>query len=469
MNNIISSLFSAKRLLRGFPAEGELPADHALLSRAVKTAWPAAVESFFSAISGFIDTAMVGTISTAAISAVGLTTQPKFIGLAIFFSLNVAVSAIVSRRKGEGNRDAANRTLRMALFATGILTLIVTALFLIFAPQIITLAGAKSDTHADATLYLRIIMGGMVFNVFSMVINAAQRGVGNTKIAMRTNLVSNAVNVCLNWLLIGGNLGFPALGIKGAAIATVCGTVVACIMSICSILDPHGFLSLRCRIPGTGFDRDSARGLLKVGSSTLVEQLFMRFGFMMYALIIANLGTNEFAAHQIGMNVISISFSFADGLSAAAVTLVGQSLGERRRDLAKIFGSICQRIGVICSSVLAVIFVLLGRHIFRIFSSETVILDYGEQIMRIVAVVVFLQIAQVICSGCLRGAGDTKFTAIVSFVSIAVIRPLSCWLLCYPLGLGLIGAWVSLLFDQICRFTLTSIRFRSGKWMNIRL
>ena len=95
-----------------------------------------------------------------------------------------------------------------------------------------------------AARYYRIIMGGMIFNVLSMGINAAQRGAGNTMIALRTNLISNLVNICGNYLLINGHFGFPALGITGAAIATVFGTVVACVMSIVSICPKDGFISI---------------------------------------------------------------------------------------------------------------------------------------------------------------------------------------------------------------------------------
>ena len=104
-------------------------------------------------------------------------------------------------------------------------------------------------------------------------------------------------------------------------------------------------------------------------------------------------------------DIISISFSFGDGLSVAAVTLVGQSLGSKRRDLAKLYGGICQRLGIAFAALLAVIFVTGGRWIFRLFSDEEAILNFGASLMPLVAVVVFLQISQVIYSGCLRGAG----------------------------------------------------------------
>lgn len=454
---------SLLREIRGGNSEHGIPPLKDICRRTVRIAWPSITESFLISLVGMIDTMMVGGLGSYAIAAVGLTTQPKFVGLAIFISLNVAVSAIVARRKGEQDRESANQVLAQAVQITLVLAAIISVICVVFANPIIRLSGSAEDTHAEAVAYFRIVMGGMVFNVLSMVLNAAQRGAGNTKIAMKTNLVSNGVNIILNYLLIGGKLGFPKLGVSGAAIATVAGTVVACGMSICSVWHEDQFICLR-KIKWFRFEKNSLAALANIGSSTLAEQIFLRIGFLTYSILVAHLGTDAFAAHQIGMNLLSISFSFGDGLSVAAVTLVGQSLGEKKERLAKVYATLCQRMGVVFSLLLSVIFVLLGREMFLMFSKETVILDYGVMIMRMMTVVVFLQISQVVYSGCLRGSGDTKYTAFVSLVSVAIVRPCSGWLFCYPLGMGLFGAWLGLAVDQMVRFVMTYLRFRSGRW-----
>ena len=209
--------------------------------------------------------------------------------------------------------------------------------------------------------------------------------------------------------------------------------------------------------------------MYKVASGAFIEQVFLRIGFFLYAVIVAHLGTDAFAAHQIGMNIIGISFAVGDGLGAAGITLVGQNLGRGRSDLAKIYGIFCQRIGLICSLCIALCYAVSGSAVYRLFSSAPVILDYGSVIMKIIALIVILQVAQVIYGGCLRGAGDTRYTAMVSLISVAIIRPFSGWLFVYPLGFGLIGAWLGLTLDQFMRFMLTRLRFESGKWQKIEL
>lgn len=466
---VVRRIFPVEKALRGMAPCGELPSQHQLLATAFRVAWPSTLESFLVALVSVVDVIMVGRLGASAIAAVGLTNQPKFLGLALFLSLNVAISAIVARRKGEGDREGANRVLVQAMMLVALLALVVSTIFVIFAEPILRLAGTNEDTHLLSTAYFRIIMGGMFFNVMSLVINAAQRGCGNTRIALRTNVTSNLVNIVLNFLLIEGRFGFPALGVRGAAIATVSGTVVALFMSVCSVLHPDGFLYIFSHSNRLRFDSKTLATIGNIGSSTLAEQLFMRFGFLTYAMMVARLGTNAFAAHQIGMNIITISFSFGDGLSIASVALVGQSLGQERPDLARIYANFCQRMGFLCSTLLAVVYLFWGRTIFGFFTSEAPVLEHSVMIMRLVCVIVYTQIAQVIFSGGLRGAGDTRYVALVSLVSVAIMRPLSGWLFIYVLDMGLLGAWLGLLLDQSIRLIMNFARFRSGKWMKIKI
>lgn len=207
-------------------------------------AWPSIVESFFAAFAGLVDSLMVSSLGSYAVAAVGLTTQPKFVGLSLFFALNVAISALIARRRGEKNQKEANRLLATAIVFLLAAAVFMSVLFVALAGPIIRLCGSTPETHDSAVAYFRIIMGGMIFNCVQMGINSAQRGAGNTKITMRTNVTSNTINIIFNYLLIGGHLGFPALGIHGAALATVLGTVVACVMSILSIMKQDGFISI---------------------------------------------------------------------------------------------------------------------------------------------------------------------------------------------------------------------------------
>ena len=437
---------------------------------ALNIAVPAIIESFCVAFVGLVDSFMVSTLGSTSVAAVGLTTQPKFVGFSLFFAINIAVSAITARRLGEGRKRDANALLASVLVMIPILSAIVSVLAVVYASPIMTICGSTPETHSGAVTYFRIIMGGMFFNCMQMGINSMLRGAGNTKITMRTNIVSNVVNVIFNYLLIGGNLGFPRLGISGAAISTVLGTVVAFVMSFISILNTKAYVNIKYIIKEK--IRPTLRSYIDIAQmaySVFIEQLMLRVGFVATAIMAAKQGNDAMAAHQVGMNILGLSFSFGDGLQAAAVALIGRSLGEGKPDKAKEYGAACRVIGAGISVVLAAVYLLGAKPMMQLFFTEPQIVDIGVGIMYVAIAVTLFQIQQVIYMGCLRGAGDTLYTAAVSASSVAVIRTVASYIGGFVLGKGIIGIWMGVLADQISRYMLSAIRFKAGKWVHIKI
>lgn len=460
--------FSITSMLRPQQIKGDLPRTKEVYKTFFHVAWPSALEALLVGLIGSIDTIMVGSLGKGAIAAVGITNQPKFILLAMIFSLNVGITAIVARRKGQKDREGANHTLRVGILLSAMISILMAVLGFIFSTPILLFSGAEVSYLADANAFFRILMVSIVFTALNLTINAAQRGIGNTKISMRTNIVANVVNIVFNFLLINGIGFFPRLGVRGAALATCFGAIAACIMSVATLLKKEGFLSLQYKsswvITNTIIDP-----IIKVSGSAFVEQVFMRIGFLAYAVIVAKLGTTAYATHLICMNILNLSYCFGDGFSIAASSLVGQSLGAKRSDMAIIYGKAGQRLSFIISSVLFLIFIFGRTFLVSLFSTESVIISLGACIMIIIAFTTHAQTSQVVISGCLRGAGDTVFVAITSLLSIAIIRPVLTYLLCFPLGFGLYGAWISLCVDQCFRFGMNFWRFSSGKWTKITL
>lgn len=436
----------------------------------VDMAWPAMIESFFVSFAGLVDSLMVSSMGSAKVAAVGLTTQPKFMGLSMFFAVNVAISALVARRRGEKKQEEANRLLMTCLVFVVLAAVLFSVLFVFAASPILHLCGSTEETHADAVLYLQIIMGGMIFNCIQMAVNSAQRGAGNTKITMRTNVTSNTINIIFNYLLINGHFGFPAWGIKGAALATVLGTVVACVMSIISICNPNGFISIPYIVKNKIQPSIEAfKNMIKVGYSVFFEQILMRIGFTLTAVMAAYQGTDAMAAHQVGMNLLGLSFAFGDGLQATAVALIGRSLGEKDEELAKEYGRSCQTIGGIMACILGVIYFVGASALMRLFFREPHIVQIGVHIMWMIVIIIMFQIRQVIYMGCLRGAGDTAYTAMASTISVTFVRTAGSYIGGYLLGFGIIGIWFGILADQVSRFLFASIRFKQGKWVKIKI
>lgn len=469
MFGILKRFYSVENMAKKKDIVGEIPSTKQVYKNAFDTAWPSALEAVLIGLVGAVDTMMVGVLGTGAIAAVGITNQPKFILLAIFFSLNVGVTAIVARRKGERDREGANRCLRQAFLIAVLLGAVLSAVGFIFAKPMLELAGAQEDIIKDAVAYFKIISIGNFFSAITMTINAAQRGSGNTKISMTTNIVANLVNVVFNYLLINGHLGFPRLGVAGAAIATALGNFIALLMALRSVTNSEGFLHIKFKADWK-FDKETIKALTNISSSSFVEQICMRVGFLLTTIIIASLGTVAFATHQICMNILTISFTFGDGLGVGASSLVGQSLGAKRSDMATIYSKAIQRIALTIGMILLILFISGRYFLVGLFVADDMdVINMGARIMIIIALMSPLQTVSVIVGGTLRGAGDTKFIMYSSLISIGVIRPFATWLFCYPLGFGILGAWYAFMTDQILRLIINSLRFKTGKWTEIRI
>ncbi len=466
--NAVLNLFRVENLIPQKHQTHPLPSSKEVYKNTINTAWPSAVESLLIALVSIVDMIMVSSIGTEAIAAVGIVTQPRFIVMSFVMALNVGTTVVVARRKGANDKESANVALKNAFMLSIIFSLLTTIIGAIFAPQVLIFAGATADYMDYAVGYYRIILIGAFFLLISLTISSAQRGVGNTRVSMVINITANLVNVLFNYLLINGIWIFPKLGVIGAATATSIGNFIGFLLALYSLLHKDRFLSFVSH-KNWKIDIPSIRILWDISFPAFVEQIFIRFGFLMYQKAVAGLGTLQFATHFIIMQMMQLSFSVGNGLSIATSSLVGQSLGAKRKDLALLYGKVSQRIGLIAAISLSLLIVIFRSQFVGFFTDDLEIIALGSNIMLILAVIVNFQILQVITIGSLRGAGDVKFVAKLSMFSVTLIRPALTYVLAYSFGLEIYGAWFSVILDQVIRYTVSRIRFHNAEWMAIEV
>ena len=442
----------------------------------IRIAWPSFIELLLTQLASMVDLMMVGSmggkanpeIGTQALAAVGLTTQPKFLLMTAFIAMNTGVTALIARNKGTNDSKQANLVVRQGLLFTFCATIILSILGFLFAkPMVIFMGSTEEIVTKWATQYLQIQMIGFLSFALTSTITASLRAVGDSKTCMIYNLIANVVNVIFNWLLIYGNLGFPELGVAGASLATVIGQVVAFIMAFAVILKGNGFLKLEFKL-GFKPNKIVLGNMLNIGFPAMIEQLLMRAGMIIFAKTVASLGTTAYATHQVCMNIQALSFMTGQAFAVSATTLMGQSLGKRRTDMAQAYCSRTRKVGLVFSIILALVFIFFGGQIVGLYNSDTEIIEIGGRIMLFVAFLQPFQSAQFIIAGGLRGAGDTRATAIVTFFTVLLVRPIAAIILVNS-GLGLYGAWLALAIDQIMRSGLILFRYNSGKWKLIKL
>ena len=475
MTQALRRLFASSSLVPPKRRLGELPGTRQTYQDVMAIALPAITELVLMSLIGSADIIMVGQLGRNALAAVSLPSQPRMIMLALFFALNVGVTAIVARRKGEDRRKDANATLRNAIMLGFVLSVIVAALAVAFAEPLMRLAGGHTRTADDALVlrgaveYFTIMAYALPINVISMCINAALRGVGDTKIPMKVNLVSNLVNVLFNFLLIFGHLGLPRLEIRGAAIASVIGMATGMVLSIVAVVHHEGSYLRISRRDNWRPDLKILGAIARVGGNAMVEQASMRFGFFIYSRIMYSLGVSLFAAHNIAIQFLSLTFNFADGLSVAATSLVGQNLGRGRRDLSLLYGKATQRIALVLSLFIGAGTALARYPLSQLFINAGTpdagnVVIFAAQTMLVVALMQPLQMSAVVLSGGLRGAGDNLFVAGVMMVCVSFFRPVMAWLTVDILKLGLAMTWLLSMSEMVLRLAAFYWRFESGKW-----
>jgi putative MATE family efflux protein len=440
-----------------------------LYSDVVRIAWPSFLEMTLTQLASMADMMMVGQLGSWAISSVGLTTQPKFLLMLMFMAMNVGATALVARYKGEGSPQKANLILRQAFFLTFVLSLVSSIIGYIYAENMVRFMGAtEAITLEQGTIYLKIQMLGFVLLALTSTATATLRGVGNTRIAMSYNLISNIVNVFFNYGLINGNMGFPKLGVAGASIATVIGQSVAFVLSMTALIRGKQYIRLDIR-EGFKPDWQAMKSIFKIGIPSMLEQVFMRTGMILYVKTVASLGTVAYATHNVCMNIQAMSFMTGQSFGISGTSLVGQSLGKRRPDMAQAYTRHTRRVGLVIAILLSLIFFFLGKPIVSLYTKETEVIAQGARILMFVALVQPLQSSQFILAGALRGAGDTRATAVITMITVLFIRPSLALYSINVLNWGLEGAWFALLVDQAIRSLLVLFRFNSGKWKRIKV
>ncbi|MDD6317212.1 MAG: MATE family efflux transporter [Clostridia bacterium] len=431
----------------------------------LRIGWPALVELMLTQLTSMADTMMVGRLGAWALSAVGLTMQPKMLLATAFMALNTGTMALVGRYRGAGNQKKARLVLRQGFMLNGILGLIFALIGIVFSKQLVIFMGPTEEkVLIEATKYLQVQLIGMFTLSMTSCITSTLRGSGDSKTAMIYNTTANVVNVAGNYLLIYGHFGFPRLEVLGASIATVLGQFVAFLMAIRAVRKNTQYVRLEFPKGSIRPDFECIGNIARIGVPSMVEQLAMRFGVIVFTKTVTGLGTIAYATHQVCMNIQALTFMNGQAFATSATSLVSQSLGKNRPDMALHYSRRTQRTGMCVAICIAVFVFTCNKFVLGLYTDEAAIITTGSSLLSMIALIQPFQSSQFILAGALRGAGDTKYTAMVTMLTVMLLRPSLAILLIKQFDMGLHGAWYALVADQLLRTLLVFIRYRSGKW-----
>lgn len=411
---------------------------------------------------------MVGRVGAEAVTAVGLTNQPIFFALAAFMALNVGTTSIVARAIGAGNYEEANRAAQQTFMLNLMLSVIMILLGTIYAEPILVFMGAEPEVLKDGVTYARILFMSLGFMTTSMGLSAILRGAGDTVTPMRINVLSNILLVAIGFPLIYGFFGLPEMGVVGAGVATAISRAVAAFITAYVVFS--GKSVIRIKVSNLfKFEKELIKRILKIGLPSAGEQFALRAGQIIFAIVVAGLGTITYAANQICFNILGLTFMPGMAFAAAATTLVGQGLGAKRPDLAERFGWETRKIGTVVAGIIGIFFVICAPYIMMLYTNQQEVIDQGAIALRVVGLVQVAQSTQFILAGALRGAGDTKFPLYATFIGVWGFRVVLCLLFVMVFHWGILGAWLAIACDQIVRSVIIVSRYKSGKWKSIQV
>ncbi len=426
--------------------------------------WPATIESLLQMGIGLVNTAMVGHLSAVAIGAVGLSNRAIQIAWALFQAISTGTTVHIAQAIGANDSRRA-RTIAMQAILFGTLAVLVLAImFAAFAPNVLKIFKPETALLSSGTKYMRIVVWGMPAVAIMTAIGASLRGSGDTRTPLVVAVFVNIVNVIGNWSLIYGNLGMPALGIAGSAIATVVAQWIGAIVAIIAISRPTAKLSLSFRSRWT-VDRVELGKILNMGLPSAAESLFWQAAAIVLTLYITGFGTVALAAHQLGLNAESLSYMPTAGFSIAATTLVGQAVGAKNTHLSRRYTSELSRWALLITLVTASLLFFFPEQILALLTNDADVIALAAIYLRLMATAQIPQQVAGVLNGAIRGSGDTRTPMVVAAIGLWGVRLPLAYILAFPLKMGITGVWLGMTLDLFVRFILTMIRYKKLSWV----
>ncbi len=423
----------------------------------LRLALPVVVVQVGLMLMGVVDSIMVGRVSAAALAGVALG-NVYFFAFAIFGTgIVMALDPVVSQAVGAGDEQAIARAVQRGLLISLVLTVPVSIPFF-FAGPALTLLGQPADAVVIAHAYtLRIIPGVFPFFAF-LVFRQTLQAMGRLAPIVWLTLLANLLNALLDWSLVYGHLGMPPLGANGAAWATTTSRwVIVLGLLVAAWPELHGHLR---ELHPEVFRTAPLRRMVAIGAPIGIH-MALEFGvFGGVGLLMGRLGTDAVAAHQVALNLASLTFMVPLGISAAATVLVGRAVGQGRPEQVRAAARASLLLGVGFMSCTALTFVSLPTLFAQLYSRDAAVVTLAATLIPIAGVFQVFDGLQAVSAGVLRGVADTRYPMIIGLVGFWLVGlPISLWL-AFPMRMGPQGLWWGLVAGLGVVATLLVLRVR---------
>jgi len=428
---------------------------------------PMILEMVLESLFAVVDIYFVNKVGIEATSTVILTEASLTILYSVAWGLSIGVTALVARRAGEKNFQAASDIAAQAILLGTFLSFFISIIGFIFPKEILLMMGASAEVAEENYLFTQIMLTGNIIIMLLFINNAVFRGVGNASLAMKALLIANAINIVLDPMLILGIGPFPKMGVVGAAVATTIGRSVAVLYQSWHLFNGKALVKLVSR--QFVVKAKLIRNILNTSAGGMFQFLIGSCSWIFLTRIIAESGTAAVSGYGTAIRICIFTILPAFGIANAAATLVGQNLGAGQPDRAEKSVWRTAFLTVCFFAVVSVIFFVFGEQLLLFFIQDKVAVEAGTLCLHILAIGYIFFAYGLVISQAFNGAGDTKTPTYINLFVFWVLQIPLAYILAKYLKLGPTGVYIAIGVAETLLAVISIIIFKKGKWKLVKV
>jgi len=440
-------------------------------------AWPTMLEQLLQTAVQYIDTAMVGTLGTDAVAAVGATTTVNWLIFSTVSAIGVGFLSYIARANGAGDVNASRRATAQAMLAVLAVGGFFTVLALSLSGVIPTWMQAEEHIRPIASQYFFILYLPMLARTASGILGTVLRAAGDTKTPMLVGLIVNVINVILNFLMIyptreisvfSFHFTMPGagLGVIGAAIASAIAYTVGGIAITVAVFRHPALSPVGCSFCP---DRTILSACFRVALPNAAQRFGTCLGYVVFAAMVNSLGGIATAAHTIANTVESAFYIPGYGMQTAAATLAGNAYGAKDRERLVGLGRLILFLEVLLMILSGGLLFLLAPGMMKLFSGDAQVILLGSAVLRMVALSEPFYGVSIVVEGMMQGMGRTVMPLVCNLFGMWAIRIVGTFVCTQMLDMGLIAAWACMIAHNLAMFCMFSFYYLSGRWNPLSL
>ncbi len=428
---------------------------------------PTIIEMLMESVFTIVDIFFVSKLGTEAVAAVGITESLMTIVYALAVGFSTAAAALVSRRIGENNKEAASLVTGQAIILTTFISLIISIVGIFFSYDLLKMMGAEESVIAVGLGYTQISLVSNVVIMLLFTINAVFRSSGDASVAMKVLLFANGINIILDPCLIFGLFFFPKLGVEGAAIATLIGRFCGIVMQLyliffknnrIKLLRQHFIINLKLIFK-----------LVQIATGGIAQSLIATMSWLFLVSILASFGNEVVAGYTIAIRVLLFVLLPSWGFAISASTLTGQNLGAGQPERAEKSVKITAGINFIYLSFIAILLIISSDTILSWFVSESNVIMKGGLAIRVISFSLFAYSIGMVMIQAFNGAGKTQIPTFISLIAFWIVQIPSAYILSNKVLHTEVGVYLSVILGDLVVTIIGVFLFKKGNWKKYKI